>query len=204
MDAGLNTYLQVQATFPASWPLNFGVLAQGDQENPTNFNLVVVYNPPAGGVGVQTPIVVELFNNVSLATVSEMFTSSSGLLNVMSFDEEPSPSLSAYDLMNYDANQAVPEITLTGAVNNVKTAWKPQPDLLACGPSDTNFVVEIDTDGTAYLRFGDDTNGLRPEPGTVFTANYRIGNGTAGNVGANSLTFSPAIRALQAAPTRWR
>jgi predicted phage baseplate assembly protein len=185
----LNTYLQVQPTFPAAWPPDFGVLAQGDQENPTNFNLVVVYNPPAGGVGVQTPVVVELFNNVSLATVSEMFSSSSDLVSVMSFDEEPSPSLSAYDLMNYDANEAVPEITLTGMVNHVTTTWTAQPDLLADGPTDTNFVVEIDTDGTAYLRFGDDTNGLRPESGTVFTANYRIGNGTAGNVGANSLVF---------------
>ncbi len=184
------TYLIVEPTnSPASWPLNFGVLAQGDQENPTNFNLVVAYNPPAGGVGVQTPVVVELFNNVSLATVTQMFSSAADLVSVMSFDEEPSPSLSAYDLMNYDANQAVPEITLAGTVNNVITSWTPQPDLLADGPTDTNFVVEIDTDGTAYLRFGDDTNGLRPESGTVFTANYRIGNGTAGNVGANSLVF---------------
>lgn len=188
-DGSLSTYLQVQPTFPASWPLNFGVLAQGDQENPTNFNLVVAYSPPAGGVGVQTPVVVELFNNVSLATVTQMFSSAADLVSVMSFDEEPSPSLSAYDLMNYDANQAVPEITLAGTVNNVITSWTPQPDLLADGPTDTNFVVEIDTDGTAYLRFGDDTNGLRPESGTVFTANYRIGNGTAGNVGANSLVF---------------
>src|SRR4029077_3871287 len=45
------------------------------------------------------------------------------------------------------------------------------------------------TDGAAYPRFGDNTNGLRPESGTVFTADYRIGNGAAGNVGADMLTF---------------
>ena len=38
------------------------------------------------------------------------------------------------------------------------------------------------------LRFGDGTNGKLPETGAVFTAVYRIGNGTAGNVGANCLT----------------
>jgi predicted phage baseplate assembly protein len=50
-------------------------------------------------------------------------------------------------------------------------------------------VVEIESNGVARLRFGDGTNGRFPDSGTVFTAAYRIGNGTAGNVGANSLTF---------------
>jgi len=188
-DSGGTTYLQVQPTYPAAWPPSFGVLAQGNQQNPSVFNLLVVYNPTSGGVGVQTPIVIEQFNNVSLATVSQLFNSGSDLVSVASFDEEPSPSLSAYDLVNYDANQAVPEITLTGVVNAIKTTWTPEPDLLADGPTDTHFVVEIDTDGTAYLRFGDNTNGLRPESGTTFTADYRIGNGTTGNVGANTLNF---------------
>jgi predicted phage baseplate assembly protein len=37
------------------------------------------------------------------------------------------------------------------------------------------------------LRFGDDVHGRRPETGTDFTATYRVGNGTAGNVGAGSI-----------------
>jgi predicted phage baseplate assembly protein len=47
--------------------------------------------------------------------------------------------------------------------------------------------VEVDTDGAAYLRFGDDLLGQRPEPLTAFVATYRVGNGAAGNVGAESL-----------------
>src|SRR4029077_3387517 len=35
-------------------------------------------------------------------------------------------------------------------------------------------------------------NGRTPDAGTSFTANYRIGNGTAGNVGADSLVFLAA------------
>jgi predicted phage baseplate assembly protein len=50
-------------------------------------------------------------------------------------------------------------------------------------------VVEVEYDGTACLRFGDDVNGARPASGTQFTAKYRIGSGAAGNVGADSLVF---------------
>jgi predicted phage baseplate assembly protein len=45
-------------------------------------------------------------------------------------------------------------------------------------------VVETESDGSASLRFGDDVNGQRPDSGTQFQADYRVGNGTAGNVGA--------------------
>jgi predicted phage baseplate assembly protein len=48
-------------------------------------------------------------------------------------------------------------------------------------------VVEVENDGTAYLRFGDDEHGRRPDSGMTFAATYRVGNGVAGNVGADSL-----------------
>jgi predicted phage baseplate assembly protein len=46
----------------------------------------------------------------------------------------------------------------------------------------------MEENGRAYIRFGDGILGLRPAPRSVFTAAYRIGNGTQGNVGADSLT----------------
>jgi hypothetical protein len=194
-DSGAHTYLTVQATNPLGWPPSFGVVVQGNQQKPTIFNLLVVYDPRSGGVGVQLPIVVEQFNGVSLATVAALFTSNSQLVTVRSFEQEPNPSLSAFDLMNYDASQAVPVITLNGIHNSVATTWTCGPDLLENGPSDPSFVVEIESDQTAHLRFGDDTNGLRPESATSFTAAYRIGNGTAGNVAAESLVFLAAADA---------
>jgi hypothetical protein len=66
--------------------------------------------------------------------------------------------------------------------------WTPQSDLLGSGPDDRHFVVEIDNDGVAHLRFGDDEFGQRPAPGTAFFAVYRIGNGTRGNVGADAIS----------------
>jgi hypothetical protein len=96
--------------------------------------------------------------------------------------------LSASKIMDFDPKEAVPVITLEGAFDDVSSTWKPEQDLLESGDSDPNFVVEVEADGTATLRFGDDANGQRPDSGTVFTANYRIGNGAAGNVGPDSIT----------------
>lgn len=67
------------------------------------------------------------------------------------------------------------------------TTWAPQRDLIASRPDDKHFVVEIETDGIAYLRFGDGRFGARPDPEERFLTRYRIGNGTRGNVGAKAL-----------------
>lgn len=67
-------------------------------------------------------------------------------------------------------------------------AWGPQRDLLSSGRFAPEFVVETEEDGSAYLRFGDGELGLAPAPGIGFDATYRIGNGAAGNVGADALT----------------
>ncbi|WP_125612942.1 putative baseplate assembly protein [Specibacter cremeus] len=68
-------------------------------------------------------------------------------------------------------------------------SWLPRPDLLESGPTDRHVVVEMDDDGTAHLRFGDGTLGRRPAAGAVGTPSYRVGNGTAGNVGAGAIAF---------------
>jgi predicted phage baseplate assembly protein len=65
-------------------------------------------------------------------------------------------------------------------------------NLLSSDASDPDFVVEVETDGTTTLRFGDGTNGKTPASDTAFTSTYRIGNGIAGNVGADSLTYLAA------------
>jgi Baseplate J-like protein len=92
---------------------------------------------------------------------------------------------SAASAMTWDIQTAAPQIFLDADTG--PPPWHPKRDLLNSGPTATEFVVEIDTDGAAYLRFGDDLLGKRPTSGTQFTATYRIGNGVAGNVGAESL-----------------
>lgn len=184
-DSGGTTYLTVQPTNPLAWPPSFGVLAQGELDDPSFFNLLVVYAPLSGGVGVPVPAVVEEFNHVSLKDIGVQ-TSGSKLVKVRSFEQEPNLSLSAYAFLHFDAKPATPVITLSSVLHGT-TTWKPQYDLVADSATDARFVVEVESDGTARLRFGDGVNGLRPESDSVFTAAYRVGNGTAGNVGAETL-----------------
>ncbi|MGH8256695.1 MAG: putative baseplate assembly protein, partial [Steroidobacteraceae bacterium] len=185
-DTGGTSYLTVAPKNPATWPPSFGVLTQDDISDPMQFNLLVVYAPLSGGVGVPTPVVLEQFTGLNLNNVA-VVTAASKLVTVKSFEDEPNLTLSAYGLMHYDANKAIPVITLTSVLDADKQTWTAEQDLLADGPTDTHFVVEIEFDGTARLRFGDSVNGLRPDSDTSFTASYRLGNGTAGNVGADTL-----------------
>ena len=185
-DTGGTTYLTVQPMNPASWPPLFGVLAQDDISQPLDFNLLVVYAPPSSN-GVPVPLVVEEFDSLSLGSVVTG-TAASKLVALRSFEDEPNLSLSAYDLMHYASDQATPVMTLTSTLNGT-TNWTPQPDLLGDGPDDPDFVLEIESDGTARVRFGDDVNGMRPKSDSVFSAAYRVGNGTAGNVGADTLVL---------------
>lgn len=65
--------------------------------------------------------------------------------------------------------------------------WSPCYDLLASGPRDAHFVVEIDDERRANLRFGDNELGMGPVAGAEFLARWRVGDGPAGNVGANTI-----------------
>jgi predicted phage baseplate assembly protein len=76
--------------------------------------------------------------------------------------------------------------------------WEPVPDLLGSPATAPHFTTEVGNDGRATVRFGDDEYGRRPTGATAFTAVYRIGNGRAGNVGAEALAHAvqPAVAPL--------
>ncbi|WP_129793259.1 putative baseplate assembly protein [Sphingosinicella sp. CPCC 101087] len=76
---------------------------------------------------------------------------------------------------------------LASALGPNVAEWTPRLDLLNSGAFDTHFVAEVEHGGTAYLRFGDDVHGQRPDAGTSFAADYRFGNGKAGNIGRDTL-----------------
>jgi hypothetical protein len=71
--------------------------------------------------------------------------------------------------------------------NAQESVWRYEPDLLNSERFARNFVVETEDDGRAYLRFGDNQLGKRPEVGTYFKVTYRVGNGSVGNVGAEAI-----------------
>ena len=65
--------------------------------------------------------------------------------------------------------------------------WNVRRDLLNSDRLSNDFVVEVESDGTSHLRFGDGVFGRRPTAGSRFKATYRIGNGPKGNVGAEAI-----------------
>jgi len=74
--------------------------------------------------------------------------------------------------------------------------WQEKTSLLESGPNDTVFRVEIDDAGEATVVFGDGVFGQRPGETSTVIANYRIGGGSTGNVGADSLVFArPSVAA---------
>jgi len=96
-----------------------------------------------------------------------------------------------------DLQQALPQIALTGIPEGIvnppkpfppEWLWSPRSDLLASHRRDRHFVIEMDNDRLAHLRFGDGELGQRPAAGTTFHATYRVGNGTVGNVGADTIS----------------
>ena len=97
------------------------------------------------------------------------------------------PDAPAAQAMRWAMENVRPQIELTGTLGLDVRRWLPKRNLLNSAGDDDEFVVEIESDGSAQLRFGDDGNGHRPETGTAFAADYRVGNGAAGNVGAESI-----------------
>ncbi|MEM9267099.1 MAG: putative baseplate assembly protein [Cyanobacteria bacterium P01_F01_bin.13] len=98
---------------------------------------------------------------------------------------QPLLPVPASQLLQQNPQQALPHLQ----VQNSQGMWIPQRDLLASRPLDKHVVAEMDDGGHAHLRFGDGESGLRPAAGTEFRATYRIGNGVAGNIGAETLAF---------------
>ena len=58
--------------------------------------------------------------------------------------------------------------------------WREVQSLYGYGPNDRVFVVELEDDGSAYVRFGDGVIGARLPTGAQVTADYRHGLGTGG------------------------
>ena len=65
--------------------------------------------------------------------------------------------------------------------------WPILTDLLSTPATSRGVVLEIESDNTVFLRFGDGQYGMAAETGTAFRAKYRIGNGTTGNIGRDTL-----------------
>jgi hypothetical protein len=100
------------------------------------------------------------------------------------------PETTVAGLLTTDPQQAQPQVTRldVDTATQVLGNWVAvTPDLLRSHATDRHFLVETENDGRALIRFGDGVYGLDPPNGSHFFVQYRIGVGTSGNAGRDSL-----------------
>ena len=79
----------------------------------------------------------------------------------LTFREAPGERVSAAAMMRQDPHLADPQISVAEGA----TAWQMRSDLLGSAESDRAYCVEVDEDGVAHLRFGDNRTGMAPAAG---------------------------------------
>lgn len=99
------------------------------------------------------------------------------------YDDKKARRHPATGLLAQMTRNALPVVTLRDGDD----VWMPRRDLLGSDRFAPEFVVEVERDGSVQLRFGDDILGKKPTAGSVLSPTYRIGNGRAGNVGAEAI-----------------
>lgn len=107
-----------------------------------------------------------------------------GITHSVAYDDDMARQSPALHILKQDPRQAVARV---GLRDQEGEEWLATKDLLGSDAFHQHFVVEMEDDGKARLRFGDDVLGMAPNKGTQFEAVYHIGNGQAGNVGAESI-----------------
>lgn len=95
------------------------------------------------------------------------------------------PCITVYDAPPPAASSEQSETNETAT--DERKVWTPVRNLLGSKPRDRHFVAEVDDEGLAHLRFGNNELGRTPLANSTLQARYRVGQGRAGNVGAESI-----------------
>ena len=66
--------------------------------------------------------------------------------------------------------------------------WEVTDNLLESGPFDQKYLTSVDDFGYTTVTFGDGVSGMMPSDESIIEAQYRVGTGSVGNVGRNTLT----------------
>ena len=95
---------------------------------------------------------------------------------------------------HHGRDQLVELVGLQNAIrHDLHDIWFPKYDLIDSGPDDSHFVVEMSDDRRAQLRFGQHGFGRTPKldddpKQAELVADYRVGNGSQGNLAAGSIS----------------
>ena len=86
--------------------------------------------------------------------------------NWIAVNADGEPLLSAKKAIHQNPRQTLPAVELLSGEGET---WRPERDLLSSDRFDSDFVVEVENDGRAALRFGDNLYGKTPEAGVGLT-----------------------------------
>lgn len=107
------------------------------------------------------------------------------------YNHEQAKTRPATNILLQDPQAAVPLLELRSSASTSEDweTWHVRPDLLNSDQFATDFVAEMESDRLTHLRFGDGTLGKAPPVGSTMLADYRSGNGAAGNVGREAIAY---------------
>lgn len=115
-------------------------------------------------------------------------------------DDEEKPSVNEMSALDPRKTRAYAALEVQKDESKPRQ-WNVVPHLLDSNPFDRHFVVETRNDGKAIVRFGDGKYGMQPPDGSHIKVTYRVGNGAAGNVGAESLVH--IVQPSESFPANW-
>ncbi|OUL36285.1 hypothetical protein [Nostoc sp. 106C] len=111
-----------------------------------------------------------------------------GLTHAVVYDVVKGKEQSANQTLTQNPDAATPMIDIQEMKSDQAVAtWWARRDLLSSDRFANDFVVEMESDGIANLRFGDGVRGKKPTSQNQLVANYRVGNGIQGNVGHDAI-----------------
>jgi hypothetical protein len=101
----------------------------------------------------------------------------------------PEPVASAQAMLVVDPKLATAKIDARQDVGaGADPVWKLVPEMFDKRADSRVLALDIDDRGVGILRTGDGINGRIPEPDTAFDLRYRVGGGSMGNVGAETIS----------------
>lgn len=102
-------------------------------------------------------------------------------------DGSPDQVFSLYNTNVIDGSLSV-YVDEDGAGAGSAVLWRYVTHLIDAEADERVYTTFTNENGIVYVYFGSGANGRVPPQGAVVTAVYRIGGGTRGNVGANTIT----------------
>lgn len=121
-----------------------------------------------------------------------------GITMSVPYDHDTARDAPAADILDKSPRAALAQVTL----GEGDDTWTVKRDLLNSDRFARHFVVETEDDGVAHLRFGREPEGREPSNIQLLSARCRIGNGPAGNVGAEAISRIVEASGLTLDPTQ--